>query len=45
MRENLGFVGVAANPMASLCTMAKIAALPIPWYDYGQPQEPSSTEP
>ena len=24
--------------------MAKMASLPIPWYDYGQPQAPSGTE-
>ena len=24
--------------------MAKMASLPIPWYDYGQPQGPSGTE-
>ena len=24
--------------------MAKMASLPIPWYDYGQPQQPSGTE-
>jgi hypothetical protein len=35
MNEHVAFVGLASNPLGTLCTMAKMTNLSIPWQTYG----------